>query len=102
MDFKSLDALVSTAIQEGVFPGAAYAIGYRGKVVHRKALRRHTYRSESKSTELVTFWNLASVSKVVGTTSGAMILYDEGQLDFERPVAELIPEFGQSGKSAIT
>ncbi|HJP83204.1 MAG TPA: serine hydrolase domain-containing protein [Fimbriimonadaceae bacterium] len=102
MDFKSLDALVSTAIQEGVFPGAAYAIGYRGKVVHRKAQGRHTYCPESKSTELDTVWDLASVSKVVGTTSGAMILYDEGKLDFDRPVAEIIPEFGQNGKSAIT
>ena len=102
MDFKPLDKLVEKAIADGVFPGAAYAIGHKGKVVHRKAQGRHTYCPESLSTTTDTVWDLASVSKVVGTTSGAMVLFDQGKLDFDQPVAEILPDFGQNDKSKIT
>lgn len=90
------------AISDGVFPGAAYAVGHKGKVVHRKAQGRHTYCPESKETKLETVWDLASVSKVVGTTSGAMVLHSRGDLNFDQPVADILPEFGKNDKSKIT
>ena len=102
MDFKPVHDLVAGAITEGVFPGAAYAVGYKGKVVCRSAQGRHTYCPESLPTTESTVWDLASVSKVVGTTTGAMLLVDEGKLDFDQPVAEIIPEFGQNDKSKVT
>jgi CubicO group peptidase (beta-lactamase class C family) len=102
MDFKPVDDLIAKAINEGVFPGAAYAFGVEGKVIHRMAQGRHTYCPESKPTQLDTIWDLASVSKVVGTTTGAMLLYDEGKLDFNQPVAEILPKFAQNDKSKIT
>lgn len=102
MDFKPVDDLVAEAIKEGVFPGATYVVGNKSKVLHRRAQGRHTYCPESNETALDTVWDLASVSKVVGTTTGAMLLYDEGKLDFDQPVAEVIPEFGQNDKSKVT
>ena len=102
MNFKAVDDLVAKATAEGVFPGAAYAVGHKGKVVHRRAQGRHTYCPESQATREDTVWDLASVSKVVGTTTGAMWLFDHGKLDFEQPVTEILPEFGQNDKSKIT
>lgn len=102
MNFKPVDELVAAAITEGVFPGAAYAVGHRGKVVHRRAEGRHTYCPESLPTTEETIWDLASVSKVVGTTTGAMLLLDQRKLDFDQPVAEVIPEFAQNGKEEVT
>lgn len=102
MNFKAVDAFVKEAIKEGVFPGASYAVGHQGKVVHRRAEGRHTYCPESLPTTEETVWDLASVSKVVGTTTGAMLLVDDGKLDFDQPVAEIIPEFGQNGKEKVT
>ena len=102
MDFKLVDELVATAIKEGVFPGAAYAVGHKGRVVHRRAQGRHTYCPESLPTTEETIWDLASVSKVVGTTTGAMLLLDERKLDFDQPVSDIIPEFGQNGKGEVT
>jgi serine-type D-Ala-D-Ala carboxypeptidase len=40
-----------------------------------------------------TLFDLASVSKVIATTTMAMILYDRGLLELEAPVAAIIPEF---------
>jgi CubicO group peptidase (beta-lactamase class C family) len=102
MNFKSVDEMAARAIVEGVFPGAAYAVGHKGKVVHRKAQGRHTYCPESLPTNEDTVWDLASVSKVIGTTTGAMWLFDHGKLDFDQPIAEILPEFGQNDKSKIT
>lgn len=102
MDFKAVDESVATAIKDGLFPGATYAVGYRGKVVHKRAQGRHTYCPESLATTEETIWDLASVSKVVGTTTGAMLLVDEGKLKFDQPVSEIIPEFAQNGKEKVT
>ena len=43
-----------------------------------------------------TVFDLASVSKVVATTSMAMILYERGLLDLEAPVVSIVPEFAGS------
>lgn len=102
MNFKPVDEMVSKAITEGVFPGACYAVSYKGKVIHRKSQGRHTYCPESRETSFDTVWDLASVSKVVGTTTGAMLLFDQGKLNFDQPVAEIIPEFAQNDKGNIT
>lgn len=102
MNFKTVNEFVSEAIKEGIFPGAAYAVGHKGKIVHKQAQGRHTYCPESLPTTEETIWDLASVSKVVGTTTGAILLVDERKLDFDQPVAEIIPEFGQNGKEKVT
>ncbi|MCC7230880.1 MAG: beta-lactamase family protein [Fimbriimonadaceae bacterium] len=102
MDFKAVDAMIAEAIKSGIFPGAAYAVANKGKVVHRRAQGRHTYCPESPPTTEDTVWDLASVSKVVGTTTGAMVLHDEKKLDFHQPVSEILPEFAQNDKAKIT
>src|SRR5690349_12708373 len=73
--FAKVDRLIEKAIAEGVFPGAAYAVGHSG-LVATQIFGRDTYCPESQKRELDTMWDLASVSKVVGTTTGAMVLYD--------------------------
>ncbi|HEY0867387.1 MAG TPA: serine hydrolase domain-containing protein, partial [Fimbriimonas sp.] len=98
---SGLRDLLEAAIGEGVFPGACYAVHRDGRTA-RGAVGRHTYCPDDPATRLDTVWDLASVSKVVGTTTGAMILFEEGRLELDRPVADLLPEFGQNGKEKIT
>jgi uncharacterized protein YbbC (DUF1343 family)/CubicO group peptidase (beta-lactamase class C family) len=49
-----------------------------------------------------TLYDLASLTKVVATTTMAMILVDEGRLDLDRPVREFLPGFQGPGKEAVT
>lgn len=49
-----------------------------------------------------TRFDLASLTKVIATTTAAMILEDEGRLDIERPVSAYVPELGAPDKRAIT
>jgi CubicO group peptidase (beta-lactamase class C family) len=47
-------------------------------------------------------FDLASLTKVTGTTTAVMMLYDEGKIDLDAPVMKYIPEFGNKGKEKIT
>jgi CubicO group peptidase (beta-lactamase class C family) len=96
-----LRPLIASAIADGAFPGACWAVGNPdGSQVEFAG--RFTYCPDSPAVAEDTVWDLASVSKVVGTTSAAMLLFDDGKLKLDAPVADLIPEFGRHGKERIT
>lgn len=97
---KSTELLLA-GIREGVFPGAACAVAQRGWV-ELDCAGRFTYCPESPEVNSHTLWDLASVSKVIGTTTMAMQLFEQGALDLDAPVSETLPEFGQNSKQAIT
>jgi CubicO group peptidase (beta-lactamase class C family) len=90
-------AILEEAIKERVFPAASVAIAYQGKLVALKSFGRFTYEAESPPVTSAAVFDLASVSKVIATTSMAMILYERGALDLEAPVVEVVPEFAGSG-----
>jgi len=55
---------------------------------------RFTYEPQSPQVSAASIFDLASVTKVVATTTMAMILYEHGLLDLEAPVVAIVPEFG--------
>lgn len=100
-DFKPVNDVIESGIAEGAFPGAAYAIGHAGQV-HVNALGRYMYCPDSPEVKTDTLWDMASCSKVVGCTTAAMILFDQGQLKLDRTVASVLPDFAQNDKGHIT
>jgi CubicO group peptidase (beta-lactamase class C family) len=58
-----------------------------------KAMGHFTYEASSPAVSQESIFDLASVSKVVATTSMAMILYERGLLDLDAPVVGIVPEF---------
>ncbi len=95
------EQLLRSAITEGVFPGCAYAFGDLTRHQHGY-LGHQTYCPESRAIGADSLWDLASVSKVVATTTASMILHDEGKLNLDMPVADLLPAFAQGNKGSIT
>lgn len=96
-----------SVLDEGVaaraFPGAAVSVTYRGEIVAMKAAGRFTYGPAAPKVAPSTIYDIASVTKVVATTTTAMILYDQGSLDLEAKVADFFPEFGtDAGKKRVT
>src|SRR2546421_9709723 len=85
--------LLRQAIAQHVFPAASVAVTHQGKLVALKAIGRFTYDLKSPEVTTASIFDLASVSKVVATTSLAMILYQRGLLDLEMPVVGVLPEF---------
>ena len=91
--FEPVYRVLEDAIGAHVFPGCAFGVFAEGKVVLADALGRFTYQPESPAVEPETAYDLASVSKVVGTTAMAMLLWQRGQLDLDTLVADLLPGF---------
>jgi CubicO group peptidase (beta-lactamase class C family) len=91
--FAAAYELIGQAIREHVFPAASVAITHRGNFVGLRAFGRFTYEPDSPEATTGTVFDLASLTKVVATTSMAMILYERGLLDLDLPVVSAVAEF---------
>jgi CubicO group peptidase (beta-lactamase class C family) len=91
--FSSAFSILDAAVADRAFPGASIAVTDRGRLVALKAFGRFTYDSDSPLVTPATLFDLASLSKVVATTTMAMILYERGLLDLDAPVTGIVPEF---------
>lgn len=99
----TIDRVVRRGMTAGGYPGASVVIGRRGAAVLQKGYGHLGWTSDSPDVNADrTIYDLASLSKVIGTTTGAMILYDEGRLDLDAPVSRYIPEFSGGDKDRVT
>ena len=95
--FRDPFGILENAIAAKTFPACTLAITLRGELVAQKALGRFTYEtSPNVNVNAATMFDLASLTKVVATTSMAMILYERGLLDLETPVTAIVPEFAHN------
>lgn len=83
-------------------PGAVVLVGHLGKVVYRKAFGNRSVEPYMHPMTAETIFDLASMTKVVATTTAIMQLVDQGRLRLDDPVAKYWPEFAQNGKARIT
>jgi CubicO group peptidase (beta-lactamase class C family) len=100
--FHEVDGLLESFREQGAFPGGVLAVGHRGSLVHLHPFGRLTYDAGAPPVTAGTLYDLASLTKVVATTTMAMILVDEWKLDLDQPVQELLPGFQGPGKEAVT
>lgn len=91
--FAAAHAVLEDAITARAFPGAAYGVLLNGEVVALEPVGRFTYDPASPQVVPSTIFDLASVTKVVATTSLAMLLYDRGILSLDARLGEILPEF---------
>ncbi|CAN5562556.1 serine hydrolase domain-containing protein [soil metagenome] len=97
-----IDELINTSINNKYFPGAQLLIAGPAKVLLKQNYGKYTYDENSPNVTDNSLFDLASVTKVVATTSAIMKLYDERKLDLNDRVSAYIPEFTSNGKDVIT
>ena len=97
-----IDDLVIEAIRDSAFPGAQLAIGKGGALIYLKSFGTYSYDLPSREIRDTTLFDLASLTKVIATTSAAMKLYDEGRLHLDEPVGTYLPQFREGKKALIT
>src|SRR5580698_2077777 len=97
----ALDDAVDQAVREGLIPGAVLIVGHDGKILHRKAYGSRALVPQREEMTLNTIFDLASLTKVIATTSAAMKVFEDGKLRLSDKVTDYLPEF-QGGKSDIT
>ena len=97
-----LDDIVQEAIRDGQIPGAVVLVGHDGQVIYRKAFGERALEPRHEAMTLDTIFDLASLTKVVATTTAVMQLVEKGQVRVNEPVAKYVPEFAENGKEEIT
>ena len=105
IDLKKLDAiepLVRQEIEQRRLPGAVVLIGLGDRVVYQKAIGNRAQVPSREPMTLDTVFDLASLTKVVATTTSVMMLIEQGKLRLVDRVAAFIPGFERYGKADIT
>jgi CubicO group peptidase (beta-lactamase class C family) len=101
--FAEIDAAVRDGIQKGIYPGAVVIIGRRDSLLYARGYGHFTWSPSSPvPSPDSTIWDIASITKVVSTTSVAMRLVDQGKLDLDAPVRRYLPRFSGGPKSQVT
>jgi len=97
-----IDEAVNTAIADKKLPGAVVLVGRGDAVVYRKAYGNRALAPATEAMTLDTIFDLASLTKVVATTTAVMTLVEDGKIRLTDTVAQYIPSFGKYGKDRVT
>ena len=98
----AVDRAVQRGIELGGFPGASVVVGRRGYAVIKRGYGTLSWAGDSPSVDQHTIYDLASLTKVVATTTAMMVLYDEGKIDLDAPVRAYVPAFSGGGRERVT
>ncbi|MEW6068806.1 MAG: exo-beta-N-acetylmuramidase NamZ domain-containing protein [Nitrospirota bacterium] len=100
--FEPVTEIIEKAVYEGKITGAVIMIGNQGKVPYHRAFGYRTIKPKKIPMSIDTIFDIASLTKVVATTTAVMQLFEKGKLRLDVPVAEYWPEFKANGKEQIT
>jgi serine-type D-Ala-D-Ala carboxypeptidase len=106
---KELDRILQSYVDSGLIPGAVLQVQHKGKVIYQQAAG-YARRFDAKGLELkkpeklrlTHLYDIASLTKVTGTTTAIMLLTDMGKLHPDDRVGKYIPAFNTADKKEIT
>jgi serine-type D-Ala-D-Ala carboxypeptidase len=106
---KAVDSILQGAVDKKLIPGAVIEIKKGNKIICRKAFG-FAERNDDNNKPLAhpvtittdDLFDLASLTKVVGTTTSIMLLVDRGLIKVDDPVGKYIPAFNAGDKKQIT
>jgi CubicO group peptidase (beta-lactamase class C family) len=102
-DFSKVDQLLETELKAGTFPGAVLGIMNSKKMLYKKAfgLAQKVPADSKREMKLDTIFGLASLTKVIVTTSSIMKLIEMGKINLYDYLKEYFPELPED-KDEIT
>ncbi len=99
---EAIEPLVRYDIGQKRLPGAVVLIGVGDRVVYQKAIGDRALAPAREPMTLDTIFDLASLTKVVATTTSVMMLIEQGKVRLVDRVSTFIPGFERYGKADIT
>jgi CubicO group peptidase (beta-lactamase class C family) len=98
----TIDRVVRRGVDAGGFPGASVVVGRKGFAVWSRGFGTLDWTGRSRVTAQESLYDLASLTKVVATTTAIMVLYDQGKLDLDAPVNRYVPGFTGGLRDQVT
>ena len=99
---NQIDALVEKDIADKKLPGAVVLIGHKGKIVFRRAYGNRALVPSVEKMTVDTIFDLASLTKVVATTTSVMMLVEQGKIRLNDAIGKFIPEIEDEAVKKIT
>lgn len=100
--FASARAVLQEARAKRAFPAAVCEVGRSGGPMWTEAFGQLTYSAESPATTTTTPFDLASLTKVIATSSLVMSMARRGVLQIDTPVSDILPSFRGGDRETIT
>ena len=100
--FDAARLLLQEAVAARAFPAAAVEVGWHDGVLWREAFGRLSYEPGAAATTEETLFDLASLTKVVATTTLAMGLVDAQRLGIDDRVGSWLPEWRGPDRDRVT
>ncbi|MEX2456642.1 MAG: serine hydrolase domain-containing protein, partial [Balneolaceae bacterium] len=97
----NIDMVMQHAIDDSVFPGGVVGVMKDGAMIWNQGYGYHDY-TKTRKVQHSDVYDLASLTKVISTTTSIMKLVDEEKIKLDDPVATYIPEFDTRDKKDIT
>ncbi|ETN96202.1 glycoside hydrolase family 3 N-terminal domain-containing protein [Zhouia amylolytica] len=98
---KKVDSMAQLTIKSGMSPGLQLLIARDGRVIYNKAFGRHIYGGDRnvKETDL---YDLASLTKILATLPVVMKLEEDGVIDFNTRLGQMLPDLQKSNKEDLS
>ncbi len=93
-----VDRVLDDFLAQGAFPGGVLAVGRGDRRVRLRPFGRLSTAVDAPLVTADTIYDLASLTKVVATTTMAMILVDERRLELEARIVDFLPGFARDGE----
>ena len=100
--FAAVADLLGDAVARRVFPCATIEVGARGEVLWRHACGTLSYDEAATPATLDTVFDLASLTKVLATTTLVMQLVDKGAIHLDDTVARWLDEWRGEDRATVT
>ncbi len=97
-----VDRLIEAAIRDGATPGAALVVGRGDRIVRLRGYGRLDWSSAARQVRDSSLYDLASLTKVIATTTAVMQLVDRGDLSLDTRIGEHLPEWSTGWKRDVT
>ena len=101
-DFSNAENLLQRAVATSVSPAAVAEVGNCTGTLWRYSVGHLQMESNSPETRLDTIFDLASLTKVIATTTLTMTQIDAGKIDLDDRICAYIPEWNRSDRSHVT
>lgn len=98
----TIDRVVQRGIDAGGYPGASVVVGRKGFAVVSKGFGSLDWTGKTRVSASESIYDLASLTKVIGTTTAIMVLYDQGKIDLDAPISRYLPDFSGGLKDQVT
>jgi len=104
-----IDRILTSQVANDHIPGAVIQIKKDGKIIYKHAYGyaqkydiHHQLLHPPEPMNISTLFDIASLTKVIGTTTSVMWLVDRGLIRIDDPVGKYIKSFDTGSKKAIT